>query len=184
MIVVFVGPPFSGKGTQASLLGDRLDLPVLSMGELIRKAYEEKDPKAIEGFEKYSMKGLHLPIPLKFGFLKERMDESTAGFILDNFPATAEDLEAFINYTDARSLKVDKVFCIEISIEEMLRRVTDRGRKDDNPQIMLKRREVQDVDRQSVIDYYSKKGTFKKLDGAKSIEEIHKEVLRDLGING
>src|SRR3990167_3582095 len=106
MIVIFIGPPFSGKDTQAKLLGKEKNLPVFSMGALIRDAYERKDPRAIEGFEQYSMKGFHLPTQLKFGWLKEKLDTNKDGFILDNFPATQEDLDTFNDNLLKNNLKI------------------------------------------------------------------------------
>ena len=76
MILVFLGPPYSGKGTQAKLLAKQLKIPVFSMGLLIREAYEKKDPKAVKGYEQYAMRGMHLPNKLKFHLLKEKLDKS------------------------------------------------------------------------------------------------------------
>ncbi len=86
MIVIFIGPPYIGKGTQSKLLGERLGLSVFSMGALIRQARDEGNQQIAKAFEEYSMKGLHLPIEIKFPLLKERMDKAKSGFILDNFP--------------------------------------------------------------------------------------------------
>ena len=76
MILVFLGPPYSGKGTQAELFAKELSLPFFSLGELIRDAYKRKDSKVVEGYESYGMKGFHLPNNLKFYLLKEKMDEA------------------------------------------------------------------------------------------------------------
>lgn len=184
MIIVFIGSPFSGKGTQAELLGRQLGLPVFSMGGLIRKAYKAKDSKAIEGFEKYSMKGLHVPIELKFPFLEEKLNLAKGGFILDNFPATSEDLKTFVNYLAKHSLSVNRVFHIYISDEEMLKRMYRReGRPDDTREITIKRRKVQDKDRTSVLAHFKHKGILEDIDGRKSIKEIHREIRSRLGLN-
>lgn len=183
MIIIFIGPPFAGKGTQVELLGKKLNLPVFSMGHLIREAYGAGDQKAIEGFEKYSLKGLHLPISLKFGLLKEKLDKAKSGFILDNFPATQEDLDAFNNYLSEQNLRVDRVFYVFVSVDEMMRRAGSRGRGDDTPEIITKRREIQDTDRISVIEYFRNKGILEEINGERSAEEVHQDIRSRLGIH-
>ncbi len=182
MILIFIGPPFSGKGTQAELLGEKLRLPVLSMGNLIREAYKAGDKDAIEGFERYSLKGLHLPIVLKFKFLKKELDNLRENFILDNFPATQEDLDAFNDYILINNLKVDKVLFINISEKEMMSRLKIRGRKDDNPQVVIKRRKIQDSDREAVITFYKKQNILIEINGEKDIETVQNEIQRHLNI--
>ncbi len=177
MIIVFTGPPFSGKDTQAKMLGGRINLPVFSMGALIRDAYERKDPRGIEGFEKYSMNGLHVPIELKFDLLREKIEETSKGFIVDNFPGTQEDLDTFNKYLKEKNLKIDHVFYLNISKDEMLERMIHRGRGDDKPEIVLKRRENQDKDREAVISYFEKKGLLREIDGAGSVDEIHNKII-------
>lgn len=178
MIIIFTGPPFSGKDTQAKMLAKRINLPVFSMGALIREAYNKKDPRGVEGFEKFSMKGLHVPIELKFDLLKDKIEETTNGFIVDNFPGTQEDIDTFKKYLDSRSLKIDQVFYLNISKDEMLSRMVHRGRDDDKPEIVLKRRENQDKDREAVLQYFKGQGLLREIDGAGSIDEIHEKILK------
>lgn len=177
MIIIFTGPPFSGKDTQAKMLGGRINLPVFSMGALIRDAYEKKDPRAVEGFEKYSMKGMHVPIDLKFGLLKDKIEEAANGCIIDNFPGTQEDLDTFNQYLKEKNLKVDYVFYLNISKEEMLKRMVHRGRDDDKPEIVLKRRVNQDKDREKVLEFYQNEGLLKEIDGDGPIDEIHNKII-------
>jgi adenylate kinase len=180
MIIILIGPPFAGKDTQAKLLSKEVNLPVFSMGAIIREAYEKRDPRAVEGFENYSLKGKHVPIKLKFDLMRDRMESSQDGFILDNFPATSEDLEAFNNYLLEKNLKVNHV--VYLTISEMDRRMIHRGRGDDNPEIVHTRRRVQDEDRKAVIEYYRNNNLLVEIDGSGSIEEVHgkiKEAIND-----
>lgn len=177
MVIVFIGPPYSGKGTQARLLGQKLNISVFSMGDLIKEAYYASDPKAVEGFQKYSLKGLHLPIHLKFYLLRKKIDKLES-FILDNFPATKEDLETFLKYVDDRSLSIDKVFYMKISQEEMLKRMSvNRSRPDDTKEIVLKRRKIQDEDRIPVVNYFKRKGLLVEINAENPIEEVEKEII-------
>lgn len=180
MILVFLGPPYSGKGTQAELLAKQLKIPVFSMGLLIREAYENKDPKAVKGYEQYAMRGMHLPNKLKFHLLKEKLDEDKGNFILDNYPATQGDLNALMNYLSKRFLQVNKVFYINISVAEMEKRMVDRGRKDDKFEIVMRRREIQDKDRLPVLTYFNSKGLLEEIKGEGSIKEVHGRIMKAL----
>lgn len=182
MNVVFIGPPYAGKGTQTKLLAEKLHIPVWSMGALIRQAYEKKDSRAIEGFEKYSLKGKHVPTQLKFPFLEERLNNSPKGFILDNFPATAKDLQVFNIYLKQHHKRIDKVVYLRVSEEEMQRRMQSRGRKDDNPEIIKARRENQDKDRISVLEFYRAAGILEEINGQRDINEVQEEIVNKLGI--
>jgi adenylate kinase len=182
MILIFLGPPYSGKGTQATILGKELNLPVFSMGELIREGNRLGNPKAVEGYQNYTVKGMHVPNSLKFELLRERMNENRNGFILDNYPATQEDLDTLLNYLLENSLQVDKVFYISISAEAMTARITERGRDDDKLEIVLTRKEVQDKDREPVLQYFKEKGMLTEINGEGSIEDVQakiREVLND-----
>ncbi|MEK7559092.1 MAG: nucleoside monophosphate kinase [Patescibacteria group bacterium] len=182
MNIIFIGPPFAGKGTQAESLGKKLEIPVYSMGALIREAYEKRDPRAIEGHENYSLKGKHVPIELKFPFLEEKLNNSPKGFILDNFPATAEDLETFNRYLQTHNLSIDRVIHLWTSREEMGKRRKVRGREDDNPEIIEARRINQDKDRIPVLKYYKSKKILEEVNGEKSIEEVQVDILKKLEI--
>jgi adenylate kinase len=175
MIIIFLGPPFAGKDTQAKLLSKELNIPVFSMGAVIREAYENKDPRAVEGFERYSLKGLHVPIDLKFDLLRSKID-GLSDFMLDNFPATDEDLETFNQYLEKRELRITKAIYLKISEEEMKKRLIHRGRGDDDPAIVEKRREVQDVDREPVLKYFRENNLLVEIDGGQSIDKIHEEI--------
>jgi adenylate kinase len=180
MILIFLGPPFSGKGTQAQILAKELSLPVFSMGQLLRDGNQAGNPKAVEGYRNYVIKGLHVPNNLKFELLKEKMDENKSGFILDNYPATQEDLDTLQNYLTQNSLQVDRVFYINISIEEMKNRMVQRGRDDDKPGTVLIRRDVQDKDRLPVLAYFKEKGLLAEINGEGAIDTVQAVIRREL----
>lgn len=181
-IYIFLGPPFSGKETQTMPLSSRLDIPVFSMGALIREA-RSSDPAIEEAFQKYTRRGLHVPIKIKFGLLEKEMDKNPGGFILDNFPASLEDLEAFNSYLKENEMEVNKVFHLRISNEEMMRRykdAPDRGRMDDTPQALETRGNVQYQDRLPVLNFFKEQGKLIEIDGEKSIDDVSDEIRRNL----
>lgn len=183
MIVVFIGPPYAGKDTQGKLLSQKFgNIPIFSMGGLIREARERGDKTFIKAYEEYSLKGLHLPTAVKFPLLKEKMDQANNGFILDNFPATADDLEIFNNYLLDTNKKIDRVIYLYISEEEMKKRLKNafRGRRDDDPDIVAARKEIQDHDRIPVLKYYKSQNQLSEINGKGDIDKIHKEILEEL----
>lgn len=182
MVIIFTGPPLAGKGTQAHLLSKKLNLPVFSIGQLLRQSRESGNEKMKQAYETYSMQGKHLPISIKFNLLKEKMDQPKDGFILENFPATKEDLGIFLRYLQEKQLRVDKVFLINLSEEEMLKRMELRGRIDDTKEVVLKRRRIQDNDRIPVIDYFIKEGILVELRGEEAIGTVHHKICEAMGI--
>jgi adenylate kinase len=180
MILIFLGPPYSGKGTQAEILGKELNLPVFSMGALIREGNRLGNPKAVEGYQNYTLKGLHLPNSLKFDLLKEKMDANKSGFILDNYPATQEDLDTLQNYLAENNLRVDKVFYVNISEDAMKARITERGREDDKLETVLTRKTVQDQDRLPVLQYFKEQGLLVEINGEGSIEDVQTKIREAL----
>jgi adenylate kinase len=114
--------------------------------------------------------------------LKEKMDANRNGFILDNYPATQEDLDTLLNYLTENSLQVDEVFYVNISVEEMKNRMVQRGRDDDKPEIVLVRRDVQDKDRLPVLEYFKNKGMLFEINGEGTIDSVQaviKGVIND-----
>jgi len=183
MIIVFIGPPYAGKETQGKLLSQKFgNMPIFSMGGLIREAKERGDKTFVKAYEEYSLKGFHLPTRIKFPLLKERMDQAEDGFILDNFPATKDDLSVFNNYLIKTNKRINRVFFLQISEEEMRKRLKNafRGRKDDDYDIVIVRREIQDQDRTPVIEYYKNHNLLSEINGQKDIDKVHKEILEEL----
>ena len=109
MIIVFIGPPYAGKDTQGKLLSQQFgNMPIFSMGHLIREARESGNKTFIKAYDNYSLKGLHLPTAIKFPLLKDKMDQAKTEFILDNFPATKGDLEMLNDYLSKTNKKINR----------------------------------------------------------------------------
>lgn len=183
MIIVFIGPPYAGKDTQGKLLSQKFgNIPIFSMGHLIREARESGNEIITKAYEEYSLKGLHLPTTIKFPLLKEKMDQAGDDFILDNFPATKDDLTMLNDYLAKTNKKINRVIYLHTSEEEMEKRSENvfRGRKDDDPDIVVARRDIQDQDRIPVLDYYKSQNLLSEINGEEDIDKIHKEILEKL----
>jgi adenylate kinase len=183
MIIVFIGPPYAGKDTQGKLLSREFgNVPIFSMGHLIREAREKGDETFIKAYDEYALKGLHLPTEIKFPLLKEKMDQAKEGFILDNFPATENDLSTLNDYLLQTNKKIDAVIYLNISGEETKKRfeIAFRGRKDDHPEIIIARRDIQNKDRVPVLEFYRNKNLLLEVNGEGDVNAIHEEILRGL----
>lgn len=183
MIIIFIGPPYAGKNTQGKLLSQKFgNMPIFSMGGLIREARERGNKTFIKAYGEYSLKGLHLPTAVKFPLLKEKMDQAREGFILDNFPATKDDLTMFNNYLSNTNKKINRVIYLYVSEEEMKKRFKNasRNRADDDPDIVAARKQVQDQDRIPVLKYYKSHNQLCEINGEGHIDKVHKEILEEL----
>jgi adenylate kinase len=182
IIYVFIGPPYSGKETQTTPLSGELGIPVFSMGKLIRDA-RTSNQQIESAFQEFTVNGLHVPIEIKFNLLKDEMDNAENGFILDNFPATREDLQAFNSYLEEHKLTVNRAFYLNISEAEMLRRHEnnpERERLDDTPETLKTRYYKQGDDRVAVLEYFREKGILVEIDGEKPVGEVKTIIKQNL----
>lgn len=190
MIYIFLGPSGCGKGTQAKFLGAKLNIPTISTGEILRKAFENKMPDGIAA-EKYWGKGNWVPNDLMFKMLKVRleMDDCQKGFILDAFPREVGQAELLDQYLGERGLKVERVFHLDTdestAVERILGRIEEdkkRGkvREDETPEVIKARLESYRKTIAPILRYYEERGLLEQIDNSPPIEEVHKEVVRRL----
>ncbi len=151
------------------------------MGLLIR-VERKVNPKFEEAYQRYSMQGEHVPNEIKFPLIAAKMDGALAtGFILDNFPATAEDIQYLERYLESKPLQVQSVISLQISDEEMKKRFEfareQRGRADDTIENVKERREIQDRDREAVLDHYRNLELLHEINGEGTVENVHNEIM-------
>jgi adenylate kinase len=124
--VIIIGPPGSGKGTQAQRVAGQLELTHLSTGDLLREAVAggtELGQKA----EEYMKAGLLVPDEIMLGLIREQLDVlEGGGWMLDGFPRTLPQAEALTELLDEKDLSVDMVLLIDVDSEEIVGRLTSR----------------------------------------------------------
>ena len=177
MKIVLIGIQGAGKSTQGNLLSEKLGLPYLSTGHIFRRIAKEKT-KLGRKVKLIMTAGLLQPDGLTVKVVEEylKRPEYEKGYILDGFPRTLQQVEKFKN-------GVDKVIHIKISEEEALKRLAgqnDGTRPDDSLEAIKQRIESFYKFTKPVLGYYKKKGMLVEIDGAKSIEEINKDILKSL----
>lgn len=130
-IFIFLGPPGSGKGTQTSRLSDKLSIPHIDTGSLLRKSIQDGTEQGIIA-KSFIDKGQLVPIEVVSNVIKERLlkDDCSEGFILDGFPRSIEQADALVKITDEIgrfNLKEDALaIFFEIDTESLVHRLVNR----------------------------------------------------------
>jgi adenylate kinase len=177
MRVVFLGPPGSGKGTQAKLLAERLGVPAISTGDILRAAVREKSPLGLQA-QAVMEKGELVSDDLIVALIRERIGRPDArgGFLLDGFPRTVaqgEALEAMLA-GNGESLSAVINFSVPESelAERMLGRAAAEGRADDRPETIRERLRVYREKTEPLIGFYRRRDLLADVDGIGTVDEV------------
>lgn len=127
MILILLGAPGAGKGTQAKLLQEKLKIPQISTGDMLRAAKQAKTALGLEA-ESYMNAGKLVPDEVVIGLIRERLKspDTTSGFILDGFPRTVAQAEALGQVLGELGRKLDAVLNLEVPEQELVERLTGR----------------------------------------------------------
>lgn len=181
MRIVFLGPPGSGKGTQATLLKERLGVPHISTGELLRAAVAAQTPLGLQA--KAAMDaGELVSDELVLGLIEERMasDDTDRGYILDGYPRNLAQAEALDQVLGLLNRPVQKALALIVDEEQIVQRLAKRaeeeGRSDDSEDVVRHRLAVYRQQTAPVADHYRAKGILVEIDGVGSIEEINQRL--------
>ena len=205
MNLILLGAPGAGKGTQAEILCERLNIPTISTGNMIREAMKSGTEMGLKAKE-YAENGKLVPDEVVIGIVDERLrqDDCKNGFILDGFPRTIPQAEAL----DRMGIIIDRVVDINVPDEVITRRVSGRRacldcgstyhietkkpqvegvcdrcgstlvqRKDDLPETVLERLHVYHAQTEPLRDYYAAAGKLLVVDGQQGIQEIAEQTL-------
>ena len=177
MRVVFLGPPGSGKGTQAKLLASRLGVPAISTGEILRAAVAERKPLGLQA-KAVMDTGELVSDELMIALIRERTQQADSrnGFILDGFPRTlaqAGALEAMLTETGQSLSGVLNLTVPEpLLVDRMAGRAAAESRSDDAPATVRERLRVYREKTAPLVDYYRKRGLLGDVDGVGSVSEV------------
>ncbi|WP_426414083.1 adenylate kinase [Bradyrhizobium ganzhouense] len=191
MRIILLGPPGSGKGTQAQLLIQRYGIVQLSTGEMLRAAVAAGTPVGLKAKEIMAGGGL-VPDEIVVGIISDRIDQPDAknGFILDGFPRTVPQAEALDDLLRHKHLKLDAVIELRVNESALLSRVEtrvaqmrERGeevRVDDTPEVLTKRLASYRSQTEPLIHYYSERRKLSTIDGMMAIDEVTRAIHRQL----
>ena len=182
MRIVLLGAPGSGKGTQAALLVEKLKLPHISTGELLRSAVAagtglgQKAKMVIDRGELVSDE-------IMLGLIAERLsrDDAKNGFILDGYPRNITQAKALDEILEDQGQARVEVLQIDVDAELVLQRIAGRaaqeGRSDDAEEVVRKRLRIYADQTAPVVEYYAGKGVLSRVPGNGTAEEVFQRIL-------
>jgi adenylate kinase len=191
MRIILLGPPGSGKGTQAQRLVQRYGIVQLSTGEMLRAAVAAGTPVGLRAKDIMASGGL-VPDDVVVGVIADRIEQPDAkkGFILDGFPRTVPQAEALDDLLRHKHLKLDAVVELRVNESALLQRVETRVaemqargeevRVDDTPEVLAKRLAAYRALTEPLIHYYSERRKLLTVDGMMTIEQVTREIGRIL----
>lgn len=206
MRLILVGPPASGKGTQADLLTARLSIPKISTGDMLRAAKVAGTALGKQA-EAFMTAGKLVPDSLVIALVEERLGQpdTATGFILDGFPRTVPQAESLQALLARLSAPIDAVVQIEVPRELLMERATLRRidrqtgqiyhlkynpppagadlvhRADDHEETVKKRLDEYDNMTAALLPFYSALGLLRKVDGAGSPQSVFSRLLTSIG---
>lgn len=199
MNIIFLGAPGAGKGTQAEKVSEKLSIPTVSTGNIIREALRSGTEMGLKA-KSFIEAGKLVPDEVVIGIIKDRLaeDDCKGGFILDGFPRTIPQAEAL----DSMGIVIDKVIDIEVPDEKIAARMSGRRvcpacgasyhleykkpvkdgvcnlcsaelvqRKDDAPETVLERLKVYHEETEPLKDYYAKTGKLRIVEGQEEVAD-------------
>ena len=191
MRLILLGPPGSGKGTQAQRLVRRYGIVQLSTGEMLRAAVAAQTPVGLKAKDIMAGGGL-VPDDIVIGIISDRLDQPdmARGFILDGFPRTVPQAQALDDLLKKKHIRLDAVIELRVNESALLARVETRVaemiargeevRIDDTPEVLSKRLASYRSLTEPLIHYYSERRKLLTVDGMMTIEHVTREINRIL----
>ena len=207
MKLILLGAPGAGKGTQADIIKQKLGIPTISTGNILRAAVKNGTPTGLKAKE-YMDAGALVPNDLIIGLMKEKIG-GLDKIILDGFPRTVEQADALAEQVD-----IDIAINIDVPDEELITRLTQRRscpdcnavyhlankppakegicdkcgeqlgiRHDDEPEVVLQRLDVYHAQTEPVKHFYDEIGKLRSVEGIGTVEEIRDRIFAALELN-
>ena len=180
--VLLMGAPGAGKGTQAKRLQEALGLPHVATGDLFRDNLARQTELG-KLAQTYMNAGKLVPDEITVAMAKERLSQPDceSGALLDGFPRTLAQAEAFDKLVEELSANISIVPYIHVSEEEVIARLLGRaekeGRSDDNAETIQVRMRVYDELTAPLLNYYEEKGLLMRVNGEQSVDQVFEELV-------
>jgi len=184
--ILILGAPGSGKGTQGKILAERLGLPKITTGDILRAAMKAGTPLGVEA-KKYYDAGKLVPDSVVLGMIKDELarPEAKDGAIFDGFPRTAAQAELVDKTLAERGQRLNHILLLDVTEDELVRRMRQRaqteGRADDTPDAIATRLQVYQRDTAPLIAHYAQRGIVHRVPGTGTVDQITEEIKRIIG---
>jgi adenylate kinase len=184
MRLILIGPPGSGKGTQAKLLSQRLGLTHISTGDMLREAIRLGSPSGIKA-KPFVESGHLVPDDLVNETIADyfRLDNAPTDFILDGYPRTLPQAVSFDQLMRQLHLGIDAAIYLKVDEQEVVNRLAGRGRKDDVEATIRKRLQVFHSTYGGLLDYYRRLGLLHEINGAGDMQSVNAAILKVLHVS-
>lgn len=186
MFLLMLGPPGAGKGTQGQILAQRLGIPKIATGDILRAAMQAGTAIGKQAKRFYDA-GRLVPDHLILELIKAELAKPTAehGAVFDGFPRTAAQAELVEKTLTARGQRLAHVLLLDVPEEELVqrlhRRALQEGRTDDTPETIRTRLAVYHRETAPLVAYYAQRGVVHRVPGVGTIEDIALEIQRIIG---
>lgn len=177
MIIILMGPPASGKGTQAELISDKYNIPNLSAGKIFRDEVEKESLLGLK-VKSYIELGNLVPDELTVQMIGEKLGQLnlSQGIILDGFPRTIAQTKELERLLDGKNLSVTFVFYLDVLHETLLQRLSERGREDDQEKVIQNRLQLHEKQTKPLLDFYRYKKVLRTINGNQDVHEVFAEI--------
>jgi adenylate kinase len=187
MILMLLGPPGAGKGTQSQIISDKLGIPQLSTGDMLRAAVKAGTPVGLQA-KKIMAEGGLVHDEIVIGIISDRISEPDCakGFILDGFPRTLPQADALDKLLKSKGRKIDGVIELKVDDTKLVDRIECRAREtlaaggtvraDDNAEALKTRLMAYYRETAPIIGYYFAHGLLRTIDGMAPIEDVNRKI--------
>ena len=174
--IIMIGGPGSGKSTYSEIITKKLNIPHIYTGDMMRKLAKQDTPDGRK-VKDLLAQGKFAPLDIVINAVKDRVSKPDAqnGYVFDGFPRNVEQAERM----EEEGIEYDYVVNLVVSEEEIIKRLTARGREDDKPEIIKKRLAVYEKETRPLLDYYKNEIINIKAEGGEP-EEIAAKIIEKI----
>ncbi|NER04870.1 MAG: adenylate kinase [Okeania sp. SIO3C4] len=179
MRLIILGGPGAGKGTQAQWLCNHLQIPLISIGDLLREAIATQTTLG-QMAQLYVEKGELVPDKTMIQFVRQRLLESdvSQGWLIDGYPRTAFQAEELNFLLDDLGQKLNWAIYLQVSEEILMNRCLERSRADDDPEIVRRRVELFYERTIPILEYYGYRQRLLTIDGEQQLTQVQQQILQ------
>ena len=183
-----MGPPGSGKGTQAQTIAARCEIPAISTGEIFRAHVRAGTPLGATA-KSYLESGEYVPDSVTNAMVRDRLseDDCLRGFLLDGYPRTLAQVDALDRILHEKGRRLDAVVVLDVDgdllVDRLVRRAALEGRSDDTEDVIRRRQKLYDDETAPLLTEYGRRRLLRRVDGSGGVEEVAGRILEALGLD-